>query len=93
MRDTPTLESFLEDRKTYCAVERKLYIICDIIKKIGEQYPALKEQYIHWHKIKGFRNVLAHDYMGIEQSVVWDICTQDFIDLKKITQEALAHLS
>jgi uncharacterized protein with HEPN domain len=28
---------------------------------------------IDWHKIRGFRNRIVHDYMGIDYSIVWHI--------------------
>ena len=44
---------------------------------------------IEWHKIKGFRNLIAHDYFGIDTEEVWDIVTNKIPDLKAFIQEKL----
>lgn len=33
---------------------------------------------IDWHQIRGFRNRVAHDYMGINYFIVWQI-REDFL--------------
>ncbi|MBX2934561.1 MAG: DUF86 domain-containing protein [Ferruginibacter sp.] len=42
---------------------------------------------IEWGQIVGMRNVFAHEYFGIDSSLVWDIIKNDIPDLKiKITR-------
>ena len=43
---------------------------------------------IDWHGIAGFRNVLVHEYLGINLRRVSDIVTLDLPDLK-VKMEAL----
>jgi uncharacterized protein with HEPN domain len=38
---------------------------------------------IEWHKIRGFRNLIAHDYFGIDTEEVWDIIQNKIPDLKQ----------
>ena len=40
---------------------------------------ALKAKYpdVEWRRIAAFRNVLVHDYLGIDLERVWDIVQQD----------------
>lgn len=50
---------------------------------------ALKSKFtdIEWAQIVGMRNVFAHEYFGIDSSLVWDIIKNDIPDLKiKITR-------
>lgn len=50
---------------------------------------ALKSKFtdIEWTQIVGMRNVFAHEYFGIDSSLVWDIIKNDIPDLKiKITR-------
>ena len=55
---------------------------------IGEQVnrisDALKVAYaqIPWQAIKGFRNLIAHDYIGIDRLVVFDTIRKQLPDLK-----------
>ena len=49
------------------------------IMKIGEAANLLGEDFkdkypdIDWHRIRGFRNRIVHDYFGIDYSIVWEI--------------------
>jgi uncharacterized protein with HEPN domain len=43
---------------------------------------------IDWHGIAGFRNVLVHEYLGINLQRVYDIVILDLPDLK-VRMEAL----
>jgi uncharacterized protein with HEPN domain len=38
---------------------------------------------IEWHRIAAFRNVLVHDYLGIDVERVWDITQRDVPELKR----------
>jgi uncharacterized protein with HEPN domain len=38
---------------------------------------------IEWYKIRGFRNLIAHDYFGIDIEEVWDIIQNKIPDLKQ----------
>lgn len=55
--------------------------------------PDLRQQYtdIPWRQIAGFRDVLIHDYMGVDFDEIWDVIIVDIPQLKfnivKIIQE------
>jgi len=44
---------------------------------------------VDWFKISGFRNVLVHDYLGIEIERVWNILEKDLPVLKQAIQNML----
>lgn len=41
--------------------------------------PDLRQQYtdIPWRQIAGFRDVLIHDYMGVDFDEIWDVIIVD----------------
>jgi uncharacterized protein with HEPN domain len=39
-------------------------------------------QNVNWHRIRGFRNRIVHDYMGIDYEIVWEIVVNDLDDLQ-----------
>ena len=67
-----SFEEFINDSKTIDAVIRNFEIIGEATYRLPDDF---KEQYqdIDWHKIRGFRNRIVHDYMGIDYSIVWEI--------------------
>ena len=64
--------TLLDDLVLRYAIERQLEIIGEAVGFLSED---LKLKYVEteWNKIKQFRNFLAHEYFGIDYSLVWDI--------------------
>ena len=67
-----SFESFLADSKTIDAVIRNFEIIGEAANRLPDDFKSDYE-YIDWHKIRGFRNRIVHDYMGIDYEIVWQI--------------------
>jgi len=80
---------FIEDSKTLDAVIRNFEIIGEAANRLPEGF---KDKYptIDWLRIIGFRNRIAHDYMGIDYKIVWTIVQkyhdQLSADIEKISQ-------
>lgn len=66
------LESFLADRKTQDAVIRNLEIIGQALKDFGVETLLLNQPNMPWREIAGMRNVLAHEYLGVNIEMVWN---------------------
>ena len=65
-------EAFTTDRKTQDAVIRNLEIIGEAAGNLPEQFQKTASE-IDWRKIKGLRNILIHEYFGINLPIVWDV--------------------
>jgi uncharacterized protein with HEPN domain len=65
-------EAFTKDRKTQDAIVRNLEIIGEAAGKLPEQIQK-DEPEIDWRKITGLRNILVHEYFGINLPIVWDV--------------------
>ena len=63
-------------------IARNLEIIGEAAKSIPKR---IKEKYpdIEWRKISGLRDILAHEYFGIDLEVLWDIVKNKLPDFKK----------
>jgi uncharacterized protein with HEPN domain len=44
-----------------------------------------------WHKVRSFRNMIAHEYFNIKLIAVWAIIQNDLPELKKITERILTN--
>ena len=77
-----TFDSFQNDSKTVDAVIRNFEIIGEAANRLPEDYRD-KHNEINWFHIRGFRNRIVHDYMGIDLSIVWNIIQHDLDDLEK----------
>jgi len=64
--------SFRSDRKTVDAVVRNLEVLGEAAKRVS---PAVRDQApsIPWREIAGMRDVLIHDYFGIDLDIVCDV--------------------
>jgi uncharacterized protein with HEPN domain len=67
-----TYEEFLKDSKTVDAVIRNFEIIGEAANRLTEDFKD-ENSNIDWHRIRGFRNRIVHDYFGIDYEIVWQI--------------------
>ena len=75
-------EEFFHDTKTVDAVMRNLAIIGEAAKKIPADvrrtYPA-----VEWKKMAGLRDIVVHDYFGIDEDIIWDVVSVRIPELKR----------
>jgi len=65
-------QDFVGDRKTVDAVVRNLEIIGEAARSLPEGTRDLAPD-IEWRKIVGLRNLLMHEYFGVNTAIVWDV--------------------
>ncbi len=72
---------FAEDTQLQDAVVRRLEIIGEAVKNIPA---AITGRYpdIPWRTIAGLRDVLVHEYFGVNIERVWTVVTEDISPLK-----------
>ncbi|MBF0537460.1 MAG: DUF86 domain-containing protein [Nitrospirae bacterium] len=85
---TIAFEEFLHDDKTYDAVVRNFEIIGEASRNIPQE---VKDNYpdVDWKKVYLFRNMLAHEYFGIDNQLLWDIIQHRLPELRKEIQSIL----
>jgi uncharacterized protein with HEPN domain len=67
-----TADDFNNDYRNFDATMMNFVVIGEMIDKISDEFKR-KHSEIEWTKIKGFRNIVAHDYFGIDAEEVWQI--------------------
>lgn len=87
-----TREGFFEDRKTLDAVMRNLAIIGEAAKKIPadvrRKYPE-----VAWKKMAGLRDIVVHDYFGVDEDIIWDVVSNRIPELMRNIESLLRELS
>jgi len=71
---------FFTDRMAQDAVVRNFEIIGEATKQISQQLRDTQPD-IPWRKMAGLRDVLIHNYMGVDISEVWQIITNELPNL------------
>jgi uncharacterized protein with HEPN domain len=76
-------DSWLKDEKTIDAVIRNIEVIGEasshLPKEIQEQFED-----VPWKMMRGIRNILAHEYFGVDLEIVWKTVKEDLPALKKL---------
>ena len=72
---------FARDERTVEAVCFALVVIGEAVTHVPEDVQAYAPQ-IPWRKMKGMRNIAAHEYFGLDLSTVWQTATVDVPSLE-----------
>lgn len=74
-------EAFGSSHVLQDAIIRNFEVIGEAVKQLSSKR---RDQYseVPWRRIAGFRDVLIHDYMGVDLNEVWNIIENDLPLLK-----------
>lgn len=81
-------EQFMASSHWQDAVIRQLGIIGEAIKKTSPETLGQRSD-IPWRRIAGMRDVLIHNYMGVDLEAVWQVTQQDLAQLRAAVEELL----
>lgn len=72
---------FLSSHTLQDAVLRNLQTMAEATQRLSDSLKA-RQPNIDWRRIIAFRNVLVHDYLGIDIGRIWQIVEEDVPALK-----------
>jgi Uncharacterized conserved protein len=81
-------EAFFQSHMLQDAVLRNLQTMCEATQRLSDAVKSSRPE-IEWVRVAAFRNVLVHNYLGIDLQLVWGILTNDLPSLKQAISELL----
>lgn len=84
-------ESFEKSSLIKDACIRQLSIIGEACNRISSEVKASNVE-IEWKLIIGLRNIVIHQYFGVDDRVIWDIIQESLPSLKSSVQIILKEL-
>ena len=81
-------EQFYQSRLVQDAVIRNLQVMAESSQRLSS---VIKQQYpeIPWKNISGFRNILVHDYLGVDLDMIWSVVDQELHPLELVLTDIM----
>jgi len=76
-------EHFFESHLVQDAVVRNLQVMAESSQRLSS---VIKEKYpdVPWKNISGFRNIIVHDYLGLDLDMIWSVVELELPKLEKM---------
>jgi uncharacterized protein with HEPN domain len=73
-------EEFGKDRRTFLAVVHSLEVIGEAARQMPRAFKSAHSE-IPWREVASLRNVIAHEYFGLDNEIIWDAIKTQIPDL------------
>lgn len=84
-------QRFMESHTLQDAVLRNLQVMAESTQQLSATTKEKRPE-VEWRKIAAFRNILVHDYLGIDLDTIWDVSQRDVPELKPVVEEMLGNM-
>jgi len=81
-------DDFHKNQRDFDAAMMNFIIIGEMVARLTEKFVE-QNRHVDWFKIRGFRNIVAHNYFGIDAEEVWQIINTHLPKLKKEIKKIL----
>ena len=84
----PGKEAFMESEALQDAVIRNVEVIGEAAKRVSAETRA-RLAGLDWKAICGMRDVLIHDYIGVDLDEVWNVASSHIPELQVVLEQFL----
>jgi uncharacterized protein with HEPN domain len=81
-------EAFVASEETQDAVIRNIEVIGEAAKRVSHESRSRLAQ-LDWKSICGMRDVLIHDYIGVDLDEVWNVASSRIPELQTVLEQFL----
>ncbi len=82
-------DAFAGDELVQTWVVHHLMIIGEACRALSPQFRAAHSENV-WAQAAGLRNVIVHQYFGVDLDIIWGVIERDLPNLKGLVRQALA---
>jgi uncharacterized protein with HEPN domain len=84
-------DDFVQNGLVFDAVIRNLEVIGEATRHIPEN---IKNKYteIPWRRMAGLRNILIHEYFGLDEMIVWEVVTRNLPEVEPLIINLISKL-
>ena len=79
---------FEEDIAYNSACSFAVFQIGELTVKLSDEFKQ-KHDEIPWHKMRGVRNIIAHQYGSVDMEIMWEIMMDSIPELKSFAEKIL----
>ena len=77
-----TEKEFLSSVQLQDSVIRRIEVIGEAVKNLPDEIKT-KHPKVPWKEIAGMRDILVHEYFGIDLGLTWEVVRRDMPDLRR----------
>ena len=85
-------DKFLADHIIQDAVLRNLQIMTESTQRLSQELKDRNPE-VDWRGLSGFRNILVHEYLGVDLEIVWELVEQKLLSLIRMAESELKRLA